>query len=35
VRQVGGEKFGAEKRVEKTLGSGNGCISGSSPKRLE
>jgi hypothetical protein len=33
--EVGREKIGAKKRVEKTLGKGRGCVLGSSPKRLE
>jgi hypothetical protein len=34
-RLVRGENFGAEKKIEKTLGKGRGCVFGSSPKRLE
>jgi hypothetical protein len=35
VREVRGEIFGAEKRVEKSMGMGRGCVFGSSPKWLE
>jgi hypothetical protein len=35
MREIGGENFGAEKKVEKSLGRGRGCVFGSSPKRLE
>jgi hypothetical protein len=35
VKEVGGENFGVEKRAEKSLGRGRGCVFGSSPKWLE
>jgi hypothetical protein len=35
VKEVGGENFGIEKGVEKSLGRGKGCVFGSSPKWLE
>jgi hypothetical protein len=34
-KEVGGEIFGVEKRAEKSLGKGRGCVFGSSPKQLE
>jgi hypothetical protein len=33
VREVGGENFGAEKRAEKSLGRGRGCVFRSSPEQ--
>jgi hypothetical protein len=35
VREVGGESFGAEKGVEKSLSKGRGCVFDSSPKWLQ
>jgi len=35
VREVGGGNFGVEKKGEKSLGRGRGCVFDSSPKQLE
>ncbi len=34
-REAGEKKFGAKKGAEKSLGSGRGCVFGSSPKQLD